>query len=85
VLVSLADKVHNAESTLADVRARGDEVWHRFTQGRRGSLWNYASLLAIYRDRASGRALRLVDRLEWALDGLFEDEAEKTAASDWGG
>ncbi len=74
LLVSLADKVHNAESTLADVRGRGERVWDRFTQGRAGALWNYAKLLAIYRERASGRAVRLVDRLEWALDGLFEDE-----------
>lgn len=85
VLVSLADKVHNAESTLADVRSEGVGVWERFTGGRRGALWNYANLLAIYRQRASGRAARLADRLEWALDELFEDAAEKAAARGWNG
>jgi GTP pyrophosphokinase len=84
VLVSLADKVHNAESTLADVRALGEGVWSRFTQGRRGSLWNYASLLEIYRERASGPAVRLVDRLDRALDGLFVDEDERARALGWG-
>lgn len=85
VLVSLADKVHNAESTLADVRARGEGVWERFTGRRSGSLWNYVKLLAIYRERARGRARRLVDRLEWALDELFADADEKAAAESWDG
>ena len=80
LLVSAADKVHNAESTLADVRALGEDVWARFSQGRDGSLWNYANLLEIYRERVSGPAKRLVDRLERALDGLFVDEDEKVAA-----
>ena len=77
LLVSAADKVHNAEATLADLRALGEDVWARFRQGREGSLWNYANLLEIYRARVSGRAKRLVDRLETALDGLFVDEDEK--------
>jgi hypothetical protein len=80
LLVSAADKVHNAETTLADLRALGEDVWARFRQGREGSLWNYANLLEIYRERASGPAKRLVDRLERALDGLFVDEDEKVTA-----
>ena len=83
LLVSAADKVHNAETTRADVRANGDGVWARFRQGREGSLWNYANLLEIYRERASGQTRRLVDRLERALDGLFVDEDEKVAARGW--
>jgi hypothetical protein len=79
LLVSAADKVHNAESTLDDLLALGEDVWARFRQGREGSLWNYANLLEIYRERVSGRAKRLVNRLEWALDGLFVDEDEKVA------
>jgi hypothetical protein len=80
LLVSAADKVHNAETTLADLRALGSGVWERFSEGREGSLWNYANLLEIYRERVSGPAARLVDRLETALDGLFADEDEKVAA-----
>ena len=36
LLVSLADKVDNAEAILADYRVLGDEVWDRFTGGRGG-------------------------------------------------
>ncbi len=32
-LVSAADKLHNARSILADLRAVGDELWDRFTGG----------------------------------------------------
>lgn len=48
-LVSLADKVHNARATLADLRTHGDVVWERFRGGRDGTLWYYHELLAIYR------------------------------------
>ena len=83
VLVSLADKVHNAESTRADLEALGEGVWSRFTQGRRGSLWNYASLVEIYREKAAGPAVRLLARLERALDGLFVDDDERARALGW--
>ena len=36
LLVSLADKIHNAGSILRDVRNDGDSVWSRFTGGKRG-------------------------------------------------
>ncbi len=44
LLVSLADKVHNARSILFDVRAHGGDVWTRFTGGHDGSLWYYGEL-----------------------------------------
>ena len=34
LLVSLADKIHNAGSILRDLRNEGDSVWSRFTGGR---------------------------------------------------
>lgn len=83
ILVSLADKTHNLESTLADVDALGEGFWDRFTQGRHGSLWYYATLLEIYRQRVSGKATRLVDRLEAALEGICPDAAERNAALEY--
>ena len=43
--VSLADKVHNARSTLRDLSREGDEVWARFNGGKDGTLWYYHQLI----------------------------------------
>ena len=51
LLVSLADKVDNAEAILSDYRRVGDDLWQRFTGGRDGTIWYYRSLSAIF-DRA---------------------------------
>jgi (p)ppGpp synthase/HD superfamily hydrolase len=48
LLVSLADKMDNAEAILADYRQIGDDLWGRFTGGRQGTLWYYRSLGAIF-------------------------------------
>ena len=45
LLISLADKIHNARSILWDLRNEGDSVWSRFTGGREGSLWYYRALI----------------------------------------
>jgi (p)ppGpp synthase/HD superfamily hydrolase len=44
VLVSLADKVHNARAIVADVRDEGDTVFERFSAKKGGTLWYYQSL-----------------------------------------
>jgi len=46
--VSLADKLHNARSILADLEQDGEAVWSRFNGGKQGSLWYYRSLLEIF-------------------------------------
>lgn len=43
-LVSVADKVHNARSIVADLRRIGVEVFDRFTGGREGTIWYYSEL-----------------------------------------
>jgi (p)ppGpp synthase/HD superfamily hydrolase len=48
LLVSLADKVDNAEAILQDYRVLGDDLWSRFTGGRQGTLWYYRSLSDIF-------------------------------------
>lgn len=44
IRVSLADKVHNARSTVNDLEAEGASVWKRFNAGYRDQLWWYGSL-----------------------------------------
>lgn len=47
--VSIADKLHNARSILADYQQVGDRVWQRFRGGKDGTLWYYQSLIQVYR------------------------------------
>ena len=48
LLVSLADKVDNAEAILNDYRNIGDAIWDRFTGRREGTIWYYRELSAIF-------------------------------------
>ena len=41
LLVSLADKTHNAEAILFDYRSIGDDLWSRFNGGKEGTRWYY--------------------------------------------
>jgi (p)ppGpp synthase/HD superfamily hydrolase len=46
--VSLADKVHNARTIVADLRRDGPASLDRFTGGREGTLWYYARLADLF-------------------------------------
>ncbi|MBA2348977.1 MAG: HD domain-containing protein [Solirubrobacterales bacterium] len=51
--VSLADKLHNARSILADYRTDGEELWSRFNARESGPvLWYYRALLDAFDERA---------------------------------
>jgi (p)ppGpp synthase/HD superfamily hydrolase len=56
--VSLADKLHNARTILADLEQDGDGVWERFNGGKQGSLWYYRSLLEIFQSGPDSQMLR---------------------------
>jgi hypothetical protein len=60
LLVSLADKVHNAEAILFDYRALGDPLWQRFNGGKEGTRWYYSALAEVFSRAIPGR---LSDRL----------------------
>ncbi len=72
LLVSLADKVHNARAIVADHRAEGDAVWARFNPeaGRDGVAWYYRALHDAFAARAEvnrrllGEFARAVAELE---------------------
>jgi (p)ppGpp synthase/HD superfamily hydrolase len=44
ILVSCADKLHNARSIMFDYDRIGDAIWGRFKGGKEGTLWYYESL-----------------------------------------
>ncbi|MGH2687578.1 MAG: HD domain-containing protein, partial [Actinomycetota bacterium] len=49
--VSLADKLHNARSILADREASDDRTFERFNVGKWGTLWYYRELARFYTGR----------------------------------
>ena len=49
LLVSLADKTHNARCIAADQDAIGDAVWQRFSAPKDDVIWYYESLLTAFR------------------------------------
>ncbi len=44
LLVSCADKLHNARCILFDFDRIGDQTWERFTAGKDGTIWYYSRL-----------------------------------------
>jgi (p)ppGpp synthase/HD superfamily hydrolase len=67
LLVSLADKVHNAGAILDDYRQIGEELWPRFNAGRDDILWYYRALADGFRGRTPDP---LWQRLEEAVTAL---------------
>jgi (p)ppGpp synthase/HD superfamily hydrolase len=52
--VACADKLHNARSTLADLRLEGGSAWDKFGAGRDEQLWYYGSLSELFQQRMPG-------------------------------
>ena len=67
LLVSLADKLHNARAQLSDYRALGDALWTRFNAGRDDQLWYYGRLVEIFDKHTSGM---LVDEFKRVVGQL---------------
>ncbi len=70
LLVSLADKTHNATTILHDHRVSGEALWDRFTGGRDGTLWYYRAL---------------ADRFAELLPGALADRFQEIVAAMAGG
>ena len=49
LLVSAADKLHNARSIVSDLHRFGAATWDRFNGRRDGSLWYYRALVDAFR------------------------------------
>ena len=69
LLVSLADKLHNARSMVADLEQVGPTVWSRFNAGPAEQLWWYRSLVAVFESRRPGP---MADELARAVDRLAD-------------
>jgi (p)ppGpp synthase/HD superfamily hydrolase len=62
LIVSAADKLHNARAILSDYRQVGEELWSRFKVGKQEQLWYYAALVNAFRKTEAPKIL--VDELE---------------------
>jgi len=59
LLVSACDKLHNARTIVADLRAIGPALWDRFNEKDPApQLWYYKSLADCYRGRVPAGAVR---------------------------
>ena len=66
--VSVADKIHNAESLLAALESQGPRVWDAFSRGKKQKLWFERSVLDALKEGWSHPLIeeyaQLVARLE---------------------
>jgi hypothetical protein len=60
LLVSLADKTHNAEAILFDYRVLGEPLWRQFNGGAECTRWYYRALADVFSQTLSDRLSRAV-------------------------
>lgn len=58
LLVSAADKLHNARAIVSDLRTHGPRMFSRFNAGRDGTLWYYGALAEVFARRLPGPLAR---------------------------
>jgi (p)ppGpp synthase/HD superfamily hydrolase len=67
LLVSAADKLHNARCIVADYRVHDNDLWDRFNATQAEQLWYYRSLAELFERRLhsplSAELARTVDQL----------------------
>lgn len=69
IQVITADKLHNLKSIHADLKTHGEEIWERFSRGRRDQHWYYASIVKEL--SPSIKEFRLISELEIEVKEVF--------------
>jgi len=70
LLVSNADKLHNARATLSDYREMGAALWDRFNASGEEILWYYRSLSDVFTRRRPSPLARELERTVSELERL---------------
>ncbi|MCC5630504.1 HD domain-containing protein [Nostoc sphaeroides CHAB 2801] len=70
LLVSLADKLYNAQSILKDYRVLGESLWERFHGGKQGTLWYYRTLVDVFRKTGTTIIIDELERVVSQIDVL---------------
>lgn len=73
LMVSAADKLHNARAILADYRELGEQLWTRFNAAKAAQLWYYGALVETLQGTPAPKALvnelkRVVKELKQAAN-----------------
>jgi (p)ppGpp synthase/HD superfamily hydrolase len=68
--VSMADKLHNARSILADYHRGDRNIWQRFKGGREGTLWYYKALIEVHRQMEDSNLTEECDRVVRELEKI---------------
>jgi len=79
VLVSCADKLHNARAILADYREDGEKLWERFNAPSEQILWFYRTLANEFLERTKIPLAVELDRVVLSIERLVQER--KTVAS----
>ena len=58
LLVSAADKLHNARAIVADLRTHGVGMFARFNAGQEGTVWYYGALAEVFARHLPGPLAR---------------------------
>ncbi|MEH2004190.1 HD domain-containing protein [Nostoc sp.] len=74
LLVSLADKLYNAQSILKDYRVLGESVWERFQGRKEGTLWYYRALVDAFRKTESSVIIEELERVIAQIEVLASQE-----------
>lgn len=74
ILVSAADKLHNARSILKDYRALGETVWERFKGGKDGTLWYYRAVIEAFIAKGTTPLIEELERVVAELEQLVKDD-----------
>ena len=70
LLVSVADKLHNARAIVHDVLHHGPKTWDRFNAKPPAIAWYYKSLIKVYKSRFRGAAPPILTELEAVVRDL---------------
>lgn len=73
-LVSSADKLHNARTILADLRAEGKGLWSRFKGGEDGTLWYYRALVRAFREAGTSPIVEELDRVVGEIERVNQQQ-----------
>ena len=82
LIVSMADKLHNARAILEDYRDLGEPLWGRFTTGREGTLWYYDAMLDAFEARGGhsrlwGELRRTVSELKNLVEAAGQEAGRR--------